>query len=185
MSTSFASPEQSTKTHHKRNRASTQGLVFGIIFLLVIVGIWIGMKLYLGSLESVNNELVEKVETAHQQYEPVVVSDVMDFSERLEIVNSVNASHDSVMIALLFDLEAVMVPRVVLSLVDLERSVEGENHIRIEGDADEFDILAQQELAMRESGDFTDLIMGDTSIDDAGRKTFMLDATYIGALSQE
>jgi len=185
MATSFASSKQSNNTHRRRNRASTQGLVFATLILLFVIGVWIGVKLYVGSLETKNQTLVENIEKERSNYDPVQVSETIDFYERLDILDQVNKKHNGVMVKLLSDLEKVMVPRVVLSSLEMERMVDGENIVHIEGDAEEFDILAQQELAMRDSGYFTNIKMGDTSIDDVGRKTFMLEATYVGSSLQE
>lgn len=185
MATSFASPEQSQKKHHRRNRASTQGLVFGVLILAVVIAIWIGMQLYVSSLENKNQQLVSDIETAHEQYDPVQVSETIDFYERLEILDDVNEENDGVMVKLLSDLESVMVPRVVLSSVELTRVEGGVNKLEIEGDAEAFDLLAQQELSLRESGLFTDIIMGDTGLSDEGRIQFSLEATYEGNTTQE
>ncbi len=185
MATSFSTSGQPKKTHHQRKRASTRGLIFAVLILLIFVGMWIGMKLYLGSLETKNKTIVQNIENAHSNYDPVQVGEVMDFYERLEIVERVNAEHDNIMVRVLSDIEKIMVPRAVLSAMELNRSADGEDIVTIGGDVEAFDILAQQELAMRDSGYFTDIEISDTDFDDAGRITFELTAVYVGGSSQE
>lgn len=185
MATSFASPGKSQQSHHRRNRASTQGLVFGMVILLAVIGVWIAMQLYVGSLEDKNEKLVNDIETAHEQYDAAQVSETIDFYERLEILDHVNAENDNVTVEVLSDLEKVIVPRVVLSGVSLSRAEDGAHMIEMEGDAEAFDLLAQQELSLRNSGLFTDIVVGDTGLTEEGRIDFSMEAIYSGGTEQE
>lgn len=170
---SFNKPAGSQSHRRKRSLASTS-LVIAFLLLLAVISTYGVFYYFVADLTEQKTNVEAKITETEQNISDAVASVASVLNKKNQFEKNMYREHATDEV--LTKMQELMVPRIVLQSFDhvlLER--EGTYRVSVTADADNFDVMAAQIAAWKNSSFFSRVEIGDSERDDAGRIVFAAD----------
>ncbi|MCK4635822.1 MAG: hypothetical protein KAT32_03070 [Candidatus Moranbacteria bacterium] len=162
----------------RKSQSSSFGVIISFLVLIVVVGVFGVMKFWQSSLEEeikINNT---KIESIDEELKGLMVSEEADFYKRMDVMKKNIYKKHSTM-AVLIEIENLVVPSVVLLSFNHSVDNSGLEQIIATFDADKFSFMGQQVKQFKNSEFFDHVRVSDNSRDNVGRLVFTITANVV------
>ncbi len=194
----FQNTNEDSEEKKPRKKMVSRGLLISIAVLAFALLAWLGLSMWEKSLKGQVEDLRAQTMDINTQIGTTLSKDASDFAVRAHAMEK-NLYHEYTVNDILHEVENIMIRdesgnRVVLKSFQYNAgartkktfnagsaTITGAGGIVITADADTFDVMAQQIDVFKKSPFFSDVRVGTTDRDDAGRIVFTLTmnvATY-------
>jgi|SRR6185369_11072048 len=166
--------EEKIGKEEKKERFYDRGLIFAVVFFLLVCAGWAGLRFYNSYLDKQIGVLDANISSHSQELEGSAVDRIADFDMRLSLIAEKKVGEVDPN-KIYSQLEGLMVPENSLLSYEYDKQ---DGVITFQAKTDNFKHIAEQMMSLKSAGTFTDVKVDQIARDKSGKITFSIKAHF-------